>query len=165
MYFSFWEKNFLEEKLDVAILGAGITGISTAISLKEKWPQCKVGVIERDVVSQGASTKNAGFSCFGSVTEICDDINHMGVDKTFHIIKMRYEGLKKLRERIPAQKMDYRHYGGYEIFDKGEYGNSVLEGDVFMVNDLFGERLGLRNVFEVRPNTFFENFGDKLVYN
>ena len=85
MNLSFWEKELLVEKFDVTILGAGITGISTAISLVEKNPGIRVCVVERSGFSLGASTKNAGFSCFGSPTEILKDIQKMGEGQTYDL--------------------------------------------------------------------------------
>jgi glycine/D-amino acid oxidase-like deaminating enzyme len=61
---SLWEKqSFLE--YDVIVVGAGITGLSTAVSIKEKNPKISVLVVERGILPTGASTKNAGFACFG----------------------------------------------------------------------------------------------------
>lgn len=47
---------------DVCIIGAGFTGLSTAIHLKEKRPDLNVSVLESDFVGYGASGRNAGFS-------------------------------------------------------------------------------------------------------
>ena len=73
---SYWEqKNYLD--YDLVVVGAGIVGLSTAIRYKEKFPQRSVLVMERGVFPTGASIRNAGFACFGSVTEILDDLKYM----------------------------------------------------------------------------------------
>jgi glycine/D-amino acid oxidase-like deaminating enzyme len=48
--------------VDVAIVGAGFTGLWTAHFLLRAQPALKVAVIERDVVGYGASGRNGGFA-------------------------------------------------------------------------------------------------------
>jgi glycine/D-amino acid oxidase-like deaminating enzyme len=45
---------------DVAIVGGGLTGLWTALFLKELEPACEVAVVEQGVVACGASGRNAG---------------------------------------------------------------------------------------------------------
>ncbi len=53
----------LEEDIraDVAIVGAGFTGLSTAWYLRQADPSLRVVVLDSDVVAYGASGRNAGF--------------------------------------------------------------------------------------------------------
>jgi glycine/D-amino acid oxidase-like deaminating enzyme len=48
-------------RTDVAIVGAGFTGLSTAWYLRQADPSVRVVVLESDVVGYGASGRNAGF--------------------------------------------------------------------------------------------------------
>jgi glycine/D-amino acid oxidase-like deaminating enzyme len=69
---SYWLENYgpytpspsLEGDLvvDVAIIGAGYTGLSTAINLCQDQPGLQVAVLEGEVVGFGASGRNGGFS-------------------------------------------------------------------------------------------------------
>lgn len=103
--------------MDLTIIGSGIVGLSAAISIKEKQPWLTVKILERGSLPYGASTKNAGFSCFGSVSEILDDIQQIGEEQTMEIVKMRYQGLKILKSRVQHQTMEYQHHGGTELFE------------------------------------------------
>jgi glycine/D-amino acid oxidase-like deaminating enzyme len=47
---------------DIAIIGAGFTGLSTAIALRQADPSLRVAVLEGEVVGFGASGRNGGFS-------------------------------------------------------------------------------------------------------
>jgi len=51
-----------ETRADVAVLGGGFTGLTTAYFLKKEKPSLDVAVLEGQVVGFGASGRNAGFS-------------------------------------------------------------------------------------------------------
>lgn len=114
MELSFWENNSLTE-FDFVIVGAGITGLSTALAIRDKEPNSKIAVLERGILPSGASTKNAGFACFGSLSEIIADIKHMGIETSAELVARRWHGLRKLRERVGDESLEYHNYGGYEL--------------------------------------------------
>src|SRR5881296_3325765 len=45
---------------DIAIVGAGLTGLWTALFLKELEPRLEVAVVEQGLAAYGASGRNAG---------------------------------------------------------------------------------------------------------
>lgn len=119
MPLSFWEQeSFLN--YDVVIVGAGITGLSTACSILEQASKVRVLVVEKSMFPSGASTKNAGFACFGSLTELLTDIDVMGKQRSFSLVEKRYRGLKKLRTRFTDQELGYEPLGGYELLNKSQ---------------------------------------------
>jgi L-2-hydroxyglutarate oxidase LhgO len=65
MNLSYWELNSWFSKVDYTIVGSGIVGLHAALRLRERFPDSKILVIEKGMLPQGASTKNAGFACFG----------------------------------------------------------------------------------------------------
>jgi glycine/D-amino acid oxidase-like deaminating enzyme len=111
---SFWEKNSLISYHHI-IIGAGITGLSTACELKERFPHQSVLVLERGILPSGASTKNAGFACIGSLSEKVADVKLMGKDKLIQLVIDRYEGLQLLRKRLGDEAIGFESYGGYEL--------------------------------------------------
>ncbi len=129
---SFWEsESFLS--YDTIVIGSGIVGLSTAISLKEKAPERSVLVLERGLFPTGASTRNAGFACFGSLSEILSDLQQGGIDKTLAVIEKRVCGLARLRERLGDAAIDYQPVGGFElIFEQALPALSQIE----LVNEL-----------------------------
>ncbi len=114
---SIWELETFYRKRDLIIIGAGFTGLWTAISVKEKFPVKSVLVVERSSVPIGASTRNAGFACFGSLTEIIADSQKMGWEKTLELVKMRLQGLKKIQDCFTPDEIDFELCGGYEILN------------------------------------------------
>ncbi len=117
---SYWERETFFKKIDVAIIGSGIVGLAAAMRLKELDPSLQVAVLERGVLPAGASTRNAGFACFGSMTELLDDMRHLGEDQVFSIVEKRWQGLQRLRALVGDANMDFRMLGGYEMFTDDE---------------------------------------------
>ncbi|MCB0724570.1 MAG: FAD-binding oxidoreductase [Ignavibacteriae bacterium] len=132
---SFWEKNsFLN--WDYIIVGSGLVGLSVACSIREKNPKAEVLILEKGIFPTGASTKNAGFACFGSLSEILSDIEANGESRTVEIIEKRWRGIDELRKRLGDENIGYENYGGSElVFDRNinivdqiDYVNELLKG-------------------------------------
>lgn len=120
MNLSWWEIDSWFSNVDYTIVGSGIVGLHTALRLRERFPNCKILIIERGALPQGASTKNAGFACFGSLSEIIDDLNHHTEDEVTGLIQKRWQGLQLLRKRLGDATIDFKPYGGYEIFPEND---------------------------------------------
>lgn len=117
---SFWEKESFLESYDYLIIGAGIVGFSAALQLKRKYPDASIAIIERGWLPNGASTKNAGFACFGSPTELLEDLSKSSPEEVFQLVQKRYQGLELLIETLGETAIGYEPNGGYEIFTKGQ---------------------------------------------
>lgn len=114
---SYWEtKHFFD--YDLIVVGSGFVGLSTAIHFKKKNPKARVLVLERGIFPTGASTKNAGFACFGSLTEILDDFWHMTQEEVVKLVERRYLGIRAIRSKFGDKALGYRHSYGYELMDK-----------------------------------------------
>ena len=150
---SIWELETFYRKRDVIIIGAGFTGLWTAISIKEKFPEKSVLVIERSSIPIGASTRNAGFACFGSLTEIIADVEKMGWQKTLELVKMRFEGLQKIKTYFKADTIDFEKCGGYEILND----DSIL-AQLDEVNERLKNITGIPKTYLV-SNSKIERFG------
>jgi glycine/D-amino acid oxidase-like deaminating enzyme len=114
---SYWEqKNFL--KYELIIVGSGFTGLSAAIHFKQKHPKSKVLILEKEIFPTGASTKNAGFACFGSLTEILDDLWTMTQDEVVELVRKRYKGLQDIKKQFGEKALGYRHNHGFELLEE-----------------------------------------------
>ena len=112
---SYWEKTQLLN-YDLIVLGGGITGMFCALEYRKLNPKASIAILERGLFSNGASTKNAGFACFGSLTELIDDSKNMDNQSLRKIVQMRIDGLALLRETLGDKNIDLQWKGGYELF-------------------------------------------------
>lgn len=166
MTFSYWEYQSWLSNVDFTIVGSGIVGLNAALDLKQRFPYSKVLVLERGLLPNGASTKNAGFACFGSISEILEDLNYHTEEEVVELIKKRLQGLELLRENLGDDNMDYQAHGGYELFTKSDeqlYEECLegMDGVNKLLKPFFSDP-----VFSVKENTFrFGNIQEKLVYS
>lgn len=117
---SFWEKVTLLEDIDFLIVGSGIVGSACALELRRKNPDAKIVILERSYLPLGASTKNAGFACFGSVTELLDDLENTPGERVWDTVKLRFEGLERLLQRFSAADLNYENCGSYDLITNKE---------------------------------------------
>jgi glycine/D-amino acid oxidase-like deaminating enzyme len=120
MELSYWELKNWFTNVDFTIVGSGIVGLHTALRLREKYPESKILILEKGMLPQGASTKNAGFACFGSLSEIIDDLKSHTEEEVIQLIQKRWAGLQLLRKRLGDTALDFKPYGGYELFLKDD---------------------------------------------
>jgi glycine/D-amino acid oxidase-like deaminating enzyme len=132
---SFWERESFT-KYDFIIIGGGIVGCSTASHLKQNYPHAKIAILERGMFPSGASSKNAGFACFGSLTELADDLPNIGEDDLVKLVKKRWDGLQKLQSILGKENIDFQQNRGFElirdkelaVLDQIDYFNNLLRG-------------------------------------
>ncbi|HWR94599.1 MAG TPA: FAD-dependent oxidoreductase [Flavobacterium sp.] len=116
MNLSYWEMQNWFSNVDFTIVGSGIVGLHAALRLREKFPESKILILEKGMLPEGASTKNAGFACFGSLSEIIDDLKMHSEDEVIQLVQKRWDGLKLLREKLGDTALNYKPYGGYDLF-------------------------------------------------
>lgn len=115
MSLSLWEKETFYAPADIIIAGSGFVGLWSAYYLKKRQPGLKITIIERGPIPAGASTRNAGFACFGSATELIRDAEKMGEDQMLALVEMRYRGLKRIRKTFGKKQIEFSKCGGYEL--------------------------------------------------
>lgn len=153
---SYWEKTTLRH-FDLVVVGGGIVGHFTALFYAQKNPGHRVAILERGLFPSGASTKNAGFACFGSISELEHDLDSIGEEATAALVMKRYNGLKLLRETLGDDAIDYREVGGYEMCFEAPKRERI---DFF--NDLLEPHLGSRPYAIQSPEGF--GFSKKVTH-
>jgi glycine/D-amino acid oxidase-like deaminating enzyme len=138
MAISVWEQSTYFAPKDLVIVGCGFVGLWTAYEAIHQNPKLNITILERGTIPSGASTRNAGFSCFGSVSELISDIQLMGEAAMLETVKMRYDGLQRIQEVFKAKEIDYNQWGGYELFE-GKKTN--LESEIAYLNKILAPAL------------------------
>jgi glycine/D-amino acid oxidase-like deaminating enzyme len=114
MQLSYWESDAMLDA-DFIVIGAGIVGLQTALALRRLRPRDQIVVLERGLLPSGASSRNAGFACFGSLTEILANIEAMGENATLALLERRWRGINRLRQLLGDQALAYERLGGFEL--------------------------------------------------
>ena len=152
---SYWERESFLQNSDVIVVGAGIAGLSTAIELKLRQPKFRVSVLEKSWLSDGASSKNAGFACFGSISEFADDLKDMSFDDVIELAIKRFRGIEKLVKDYSEETLKLEWNGGHELFfeeDSASFIECSNYSDQF--NDAFESALGIRPYTVYSVNEF-----------
>ncbi|SHG76910.1 NAD(P)/FAD-dependent oxidoreductase [Pedobacter caeni] len=155
---SYWEKQHFFT-YDVIIIGSGIVGLNAAVTIKSKNPKASVAILERGFLPSGASTKNAGFACFGSISELIEQEKNSGTALLYELIERRWKGLLKLRKLLGDDSLSYHNYGGYELFKKTDQQLTELcVSKISHFNELIKDIVGQENTFRT-ANSKISSFG------
>ena len=149
---SFWEKKWFTS-YDYVVIGAGIVGCFAALKIADEKKNAKVALIERGILPLGASTKSAGFACFGSITEIEKTRKEMSDDDLLSLLELRIKGLEKLRNNLGDKSVSYSNCNGYELF----FGIDALDQRIHKINELLKPLID-KKVFSLE-NKYIKRFG------
>ncbi len=97
-------------KADVCVIGAGFTGISTALHLAERG--YNVHVVEANQVGWGASGRNGG-QMIGGIAGENAMLKHHGAEIAGLIWEMRWAGHEIIRQRVQQYDIDCDLKAGY----------------------------------------------------
>lgn len=93
-----------ELRVDVCVLGAGITGLSTAIHLADRG--YRVAVLEAQRVGWGASGRSGGQMIFGFASEQSKLVRLVGRENAARIWNCGLEGTDLLRQQVARFNID-----------------------------------------------------------
>lgn len=150
--FSYWERKSFLDDIDVLIIGAGIVGYSTALHVKESNPKLKILILERGVLPNGASSKNAGFACFGSATELYNDLQTIPEDEVWETVASRWKGLQYLRQIIGDDALKLQINGSWDLITEKELDiYNKTKNQLPFFNQKIEAITGFKNVYSEDP--------------
>jgi gamma-glutamylputrescine oxidase len=134
---SFWHSlnakkaNLLSpQKVDVVIVGAGITGLSVAYWLKKESPQLQITIIEQfPGVGRGASGRNAGFNTAGSFAYLQSLYKKWGENKARSYWSFKQQALKGMQTELSSffSQADFLQTGSTTLFKSSVEKQNCLE--------------------------------------
>lgn len=155
MAFSYWESNQWLEGVDLFVIGGGIVGLSAARLAKERHPHWRVVVLDQSAFGSGGSSKNAGFACFGSTSELLHDRRTLGDDAALELVRMRLRGLEMLRKTVGDDALGYSACGSVEFFPPFGTESALDAQGLEEMNAWIQPATGLQSTFQFRdPNQF-----------
>ncbi len=116
---SIWEQQTYYVDREVFIAGSGLLGLWTAYELLQAEPTLTISIADQLQIPALASTRNAGFACFGSPSELWSDAKYQQEEALWEIAAMRYEGIRKIRKVCGDKAIEYDPCGGFEVFMPG----------------------------------------------
>ncbi|MBN9380678.1 MAG: FAD-binding oxidoreductase [Chitinophagaceae bacterium] len=148
-HLSVWERESFFAPADIIIAGSGFVGLWSAYYLKKKAPKLSITVLERGLIPTGASTRNAGFACFGSLTELIADEEKMGEDKMLELVEMRYKGLRRISKVFSDKEIDFQQHGGYDLITGDNFNINDLRSQIDKLNRPLKKIVGLQKTFRM----------------
>jgi glycine/D-amino acid oxidase-like deaminating enzyme len=164
MSYSYWELKEWFTNIDFTIVGSGIVGLNCALELKKKYPKAKIIIIEKGMLPHGASTKNAGFACFGSLSELIDDLSSHTEQEVYNLVENRWKGLQLLRRNLGDKNIDFQQNKGFELCDSEVFFEECISKKE-AINTLL-KPIFKSDVFSVSGNTFnFQKVHSQYIVN
>jgi gamma-glutamylputrescine oxidase len=154
---SIWEKESFFAPADILITGSGLVGLWSAYYLKKRAPSLSITIVERGLIPTGASTRNAGFACFGSLTELLHDEQLLGLDPMLELVEMRFKGLKRIKKTFSgSDDIGFERHGGYELVANAD--TNQLRSQIDRFNRLLKQITGEQKTFRLE-NDKLTRFG------
>ena len=170
MKYSYWEIKEWFSNVDFTIVGSGIVGLNCALELKKQYPKATILILEKGMLPQGASTKNAGFACFGSLSELVDDLNSHTEEEVFNLVRKRWDGLQLLRKNLGDIAIDFQQNKGFELFRDSSFYEECLSKKE-RINELispifegkvFSESENIFDFKKIQPNYIVNQFEGQI---
>ena len=115
--------------VDVAVMGAGFTGLWTAYYLLCRDPSLRVAVVEREIAGFGASGRNGGWCYPGFPVSISLLRERFGKEAARAVYRAMVDTVDEIERVLAAEQIDAQWArGGALRLARGEYQRASIEG-------------------------------------
>ena len=136
------EPSTLPGRVDVAIVGAGYTGLSAARELARRG--ASVVVLERERIGWGASSRNGGQVLTGLKLDAATLIARFGESRARELFDVSLEAIQSLEALIADERLDceYERSGHVDAANKPSHFEAFREDQTLLAR-VFGHRVAL----------------------
>lgn len=114
---SIWQRSSRQDdvRCDIAVVGGGIVGVSTAYWLKREHPDLEIVLLEADRLAAGASGRNAGFLLQGTSSDFESDVATHGLDKTRRLWQFSQDNRDLIAQELSARAFQLEATGSLTV--------------------------------------------------
>ncbi len=122
----------LPEKVDVAIIGGGFTGLSAARTLAKRG--VRVAVLEANTIGWGASSRNGGMTLTGLKVGMQTVMKKYGRDTARRLFQCSLDSVNTVEEIVEEENIDcgFARYGHLYVANKPNHYDSFKDEVEFM---------------------------------
>jgi len=148
----------LPEKVDVAVIGGGFTGLSAARTLAKRG--VKVAVLEANTIGWGASSRNGGMTLTGLKPSMHTVMKKYGRDVAQRLFQCSLDSVNTVEEIVEEENIDcgFARYGHLYVANKPKHYDSFSDEIEFMKKE-FNHDIQL-----VSPNELKNEIGSELYH-
>jgi glycine/D-amino acid oxidase-like deaminating enzyme len=152
----------LPEKVDVAILGGGFTGLSAARTLAKQG--VSVAVLEANTIGWGASSRNGGMVLTGLKLGMGSVMKKYGRDIARRLFQCSLEAIDTVEQIVNEENIDcgFRRYGHLLTANKPKQ-YDALKGEVEFMEKEFNHKLRLLSRNEQQAEIGSDSYHGALV--
>jgi glycine/D-amino acid oxidase-like deaminating enzyme len=115
--------------VDVAVMGAGYTGLWTAYYLLKRDPSLKVAIVEREIAGFGASGRNGGWCYPGFPVSLGVLRERFGIEAANAVSRAMYDTVDEIERVIGEERIDAQwQRGGTLRVARGEHQRPAIDG-------------------------------------
>lgn len=152
----------IPEKVDVAIIGGGYTGLSAARTLAQRGT--KVVVLEAETIGWGASSRNGGMTLTGLKVPMQSIITKYGRETAKELFQCSLDSVSTVEQIVKEEKIDcgFARTGQLLVANKPSH-YEALKGEVDFMAQEFGHNVRLVPPSELRNEIGSDIFHGALV--
>jgi glycine/D-amino acid oxidase-like deaminating enzyme len=122
----------IPEKVDVAVIGGGYTGLSAARTLAKQG--VRVAVLEAETIGWGASSRNGGMALTGLKPSMQSVINKYGRDLARQLFQCSLDSVSTVEQIVNEENIDcgFARYGHLLTANKPKHYTALMDEVEFM---------------------------------
>lgn len=125
----------------------------------------RVAIIESATIGTLASSRNAGFMCYGSPSELGADLGNHNAASMLATIRAKHKGMKLLLQFAGKRNIQFKKVAAYEILNNNAPATTTALAQLDALNKLFQEAIGIPQYFTPTTRSHFaDEFQDAISF-